>query len=133
MRQRSEAVVNSRPIDREVPTTPQVPDNLTPAALQATVWHTLKTCYDPEMPVDRVEPELIDACDLPPEQDRRCRVSFKMTLTAPGCSTGEILADEVADRVLALSRRSEINGDRVFDPARDRSQMSEAALLPPGL
>jgi metal-sulfur cluster biosynthetic enzyme len=54
---------------------------------------------------------------------------IQLTLTAPGCGMGEILADEVADKVLALPRVAEVTVDMVFDPPWDRSRMSEAALL----
>ena len=56
-----------------------------------------------------------------------------MTLTAPGCGMGEILAEEVADKVLALPRVAEVNVDFVFEPPWNRSRMSETALLTLGL
>jgi metal-sulfur cluster biosynthetic enzyme len=52
-----------------------------------------------------------------------------MTLTAPGCGMGEVIADEVCDKVLALAGVAEATVDIVFDPPWDRSMMSEAALL----
>jgi metal-sulfur cluster biosynthetic enzyme len=57
------------------------------------------------------------------------RVVIRLTLTAPGCGMGEILANEVADKVLAMPRVAEVTVDMVFDPPWDRSRMSEAALL----
>ncbi|MEO5733334.1 MAG: putative Fe-S cluster assembly protein SufT [Rubrivivax sp.] len=120
-------------IDRGVPAAPQVPDDVKPEALRGIVWQTLKTCYDPEIPVDIVELGLIYVCDVLPVQDGRFRVSIKMTLTAPGCGMGEILAEEVADKVLALPHVEEVNVDMVFDPPWDRSRMSEAAQLALGL
>ena len=67
------------------------------------IWNTLKTCYDPEIPVDIVELGLVYACDVLPMDDGRFRVRIEMTLTAPGCGMGESIADEVCDKVLALS------------------------------
>jgi probable FeS assembly SUF system protein SufT len=97
------------------------------------VWRTLKTCYDPEIPVDIVELGLIYACDVQPAQQGRADVSIRMTLTAPGCGMGESLANEVADKVLALPCVAQVRVEVVFDPPWDRSMMSEAAVLQLGL
>ncbi len=120
-------------IGREVPVAPIVPVDVNLEDVRGLVWQTLKTCYDPEIPVDIVELGLIYACDVIPTEDGQARVSIKMTLTAPGCGMGEILAEEVADKVLALPRVAEVNVDFVFDPPWDRSRMSEAAQLELGL
>jgi probable FeS assembly SUF system protein SufT len=125
--------VDADAIDREVPAAPQVPQDLKPEELRGIVWQTLKTCYDPEIPVDIVELGLVYVCDVLPMENGRFRVSIKMTLTAPGCGMGEILAEEVADKVLALPHVDEVNVDMVFDPPWDRSRMSEAAALTLGL
>ena len=101
--------------------------------LTGLVWQTLKTCYDPEIPVDIVDLGLVYVCDVLPMDDGRFRVSVKMTLTAPGCGMGEVIADEVCDKVLALPRVGEATVALVFDPPWDRSMMSEAALLTLGL
>lgn len=104
-----------------------------PDGLRDLVWQTLKTCYDPEIPVDIVELGLVYDCDVQPMDDGRFRVAVTMTLTAPGCGMGEILADEVCDKVLALPQVGEAHVEMVFDPPWDRSRMSEAALLALGL
>ena len=101
--------------------------------LEASIWRTLATCYDPEIPVDIVDLGLVYRCDLTPMPDHRMRVEIDMTLTAPGCGMGELLAEEVADKVLALAGVGEVKVDMVFDPPWDRSRMSEAAQLALGL
>ena len=115
---------------------PLGPTDSGPDGLRGLVWQTLKTCYDPEIPVDIVELGLVYVCDVLP-MDRshggEYRVSIKMTLTAPGCGMGEVIADEVCDKVLALPGVVEATVDIVFDPPWDRSMMSEAALLALGL
>jgi metal-sulfur cluster biosynthetic enzyme len=65
--------------------------------------------------------------------DREVNVKIEMTLTAPGCGMGEILANEVADKVLALPRVAEVKVDMVFDPPWNLTRMSEAARLTMGL
>ena len=71
-------------------------------AVREQVWQVLRTCYDPEIPVDIVELGLVYVCDVLPMDDGRFRVAIQMTLTAPGCGMGESIADEVCDKVLAL-------------------------------
>lgn len=104
-----------------------------PADLATQVNDVLKTCYDPEIPVDIVELGLIYGCDLAPMDDGSTKVTIRLTLTAPGCGMGEALGNEVAEKVLALDGVGEVTVDLVFDPPWDRSRMSDAALLSLGL
>ena len=106
-----------------------VPQDLHIDDLEPLIWDTLRSCYDPEIPVDIVELGLIYGCEVTPVDEAQVRVVIKLTLTAPGCGMGEILAEEVADKVLALPRVAEVTVDMVFDPPWDRSRMTEAALL----
>ena len=86
-----------------------------------------------EPPVDIVELGLVYVCDVLPVEDGDYRVSIKMTLTAPGCGMGEILTNEVADKLMALPHIADVQVDLVFDPPWDRCRMSEAAQLTLGL
>lgn len=106
-----------------------------PAAgdLQAQIWRTLATCYDPEIPVDIVELGLVYDCQMEPDDSGGSKVVICMTLTAPGCGMGDLLAEEVADKVLALDGVAEVRVDMVFEPPWDRSRMSDAARLELGL
>src|SRR5574337_671578 len=120
-------------IGKELPTAQPPAEEDDGADLQTRIWRTLATCYDPEIPVDIVELGLIYACDLKPMDDGRTQVDIEMTLTAPGCGMGEALANEVADKVLALEGVGTVNVNLVFEPPWDRSRMSEAAQLALGL
>jgi probable FeS assembly SUF system protein SufT len=82
--------------------------------LQTRIWRTLATCYDPEIPVDIVELGLVYTCELAPMDDGRTRVLIEMTLTAPGCGMGDVLANEVADKVLLLRDVGEVKVDMVL-------------------
>jgi metal-sulfur cluster biosynthetic enzyme len=96
--------------------------------------NALRTCYDPEIPVNIVDLGLVYRCALEPLEDSdKLRVVIDMTLTAPGCGMGEAIANEVCDKVLALPRVGEITVNMVFTPPWDRSMMSEAAQLALGL
>ena len=120
-------------IGKSAPVVPALPADVGPDELRGLVWQTLKTCYDPEIPVDIVELGLIYVCDVLPMDDGQFKVSIKMTLTAPGCGMGEAIADEACDKVLALPRVGEATVEIVFDPPWDRYMLSEAARLTLGL
>ncbi|MFO1294525.1 MAG: putative Fe-S cluster assembly protein SufT [Rubrivivax sp.] len=120
-------------IGKPVPETPALPADAGPDELRGLVWQTLKTCYDPEIPVDIVELGLVYVCDVLPMDGGKYRVSVKMTLTAPGCGMGEAIAAEATDKLLALPGVGDADVEVVFDPPWDRSMMSEAAALALGL
>jgi probable FeS assembly SUF system protein SufT len=101
--------------------------------LPTQVREVLKTCYDPEIPVDIVELGLIYGIDITPAGNGRSNVTIQLTLTAPGCGMGEALGNEVAEKILALDSVQEVTVDLVFDPPWDRSRMSDVALLSLGL
>jgi probable FeS assembly SUF system protein SufT len=103
------------------------------ASLEERIQATLATCYDPEIPVDIVELGLVYRCDLQPMDGGRTRVDIDMTLTAPGCGMGDLIGQEVADKVLSIDDVGEVHVTLVFDPPWDRSRMSEAAQLALGL
>lgn len=120
-------------IGKPVPVAPTAPTDLGLDGVRDLAWQTLKTCYDPEIPVDIVELGLVYGCDVLPMDEGRFRISIRLTLTAPGCGMGEAIAEEVCDKVLALPQVGEATVDLVFDPPWNRSMMSEAALLTLGL
>lgn len=97
------------------------------------VWDQLRTCYDPEIPINIVDLGLIYDCAITPLEDGGNRVDIMMTLTAPGCGMGQFLADDVRGKVLSVPNVSEVNVDLTFDPPWDQSMMSEAARLETGL
>ena len=120
-------------IGKPIPLAPVLPEDVSPEGLRGYVWQTLKTCYDPEIPVDIVELGLVYVCDVLPMDDGEFRVSIKMTLTAPGCGMGDLLGDEIHEKLSALPHVGEVDLEFVFDPPWDRSRMSEAAQLTLGL
>jgi len=120
-------------IGKEPPAAPVVPEKIEAKDLEALVWNTLKTCYDPEIPVNIVELGLVYRCDFEAMDDGQIRVVIDLSLTAPGCGMGESMTDEVCDKILALPLVGEITVNLVFDPPWDRSRMSEMAMLTLGL
>ncbi len=120
-------------IGREQPAAVAVDPELRRDDVAGLVWQVLKTCYDPEIPVDIVELGLVYACDVVPVDDESVRVSIRMTVTAPGCGMGEAIAHEVREKVAALPRVAAVDVALVFDPPWDRTRLSESALLALGL
>src|SRR5690349_19283755 len=105
------------------------PEELTPEKLEEMVWEQLKTCFDPEIPVNIVDLGLVYLCELGETEDGRKNVKIKMTLTAPGCGMGPVLASDVKMKVESLPGVANADVEVVFDPVWDRSMMSEAARL----
>jgi probable FeS assembly SUF system protein SufT len=107
-------------------------EEVVPAKLEEMVWDQLKTCYDPEIPVNIVDLGLVYLCELE-EADGSKNVKIKMTLTAPGCGMGPVLASDVKSKVESLPGIKQAEVEVVFDPVWDRSMMSEAAKLQLGM
>ena len=100
---------------------------------EALIWEQLKTCYDPEIPIDIVELGLVYRCEVVREQDGGNTVNIDMTLTAPGCGMGPFLVDDVETKVADVPNVSGVNVELVFDPPWNPEMMSEAARLQTGL
>jgi probable FeS assembly SUF system protein SufT len=102
----------------------------TAKSLDDRVWEVLRSCYDPEIPVNIVELGLVYSCLLdPPEADGRQVAKIQMTLTAPGCGMGDILAQDIQKRLEKLREIARAEVEVVFDPPWNQGMMSEAARL----
>jgi probable FeS assembly SUF system protein SufT len=126
---------------KEVEAIGKTPENLpqseeaapaTKEELEQAVWDQLKTCYDPEIPVNIVDLGLVYLCELE-DNEGMTAVKIKMTLTAPGCGMGPVLAHDVKTKIETLPGVKNAEVEVVFDPVWDRSMMSEAAKLQLGL
>jgi probable FeS assembly SUF system protein SufT len=116
---------------RPAPTTTSGP--VTQEQLEKQVWESLKTCYDPEIPVNIVDLGLIYDCHLTPIGADNYKADVKMTLTAPGCGMGPVLAQDVQNKLLSLEPIDEANVELVWDPPWNQGMMTEAAKLQLGL
>jgi probable FeS assembly SUF system protein SufT len=102
--------------------------------MQDAVWEVLRTCYDPEIPINIVELGLVYGCQLRPVTDNEgLRAEVVMTLTAPGCGMGQVLVDDVKQKLLELPGIVEADVDLTFDPPWHQGMMSDAARLQTGL
>jgi probable FeS assembly SUF system protein SufT len=101
--------------------------------LEKEIWNQLRSCYDPEIPVNIVDLGLIYDCHIAGLAESRYKVDVKMTLTAPGCGMGPMLAQDVQNRLLNLEGIEDVAVELVWDPPWNQAMMSEAAKLQLGL
>lgn len=88
--------------------------------LEQAVWNQLKTCYDPEIPVNIVDLGLVYSLDL-----KEGSVTVQMTLTAPGCGMGPIIASEARQKILTLDGITDASVELVWDPPWSPERISE--------
>ena len=120
-------------IGQQAAQVPELSDNATDKDVEQLVWDQLHTCFDPEIPIDIVELGLVYNCVLRKEDTGEREVDIDMTLTAPGCGMGEILASDVRSKVEMIPTIRKANVELVFDPPWSSEMMSEAARLQTGM
>ena len=113
-----------------VPVSNIVPNGST---LEGKIWSVLKESYDPEIPVNIVELGLIYDLRISTLIDGRTHVQIDMTLTAPGCGMGPIMARDIKEKIETLKGVDQCHIQMVFDPPWDVSRMTEEARLEAGL
>ncbi len=106
---------------------------VTQETLEKEIWNQLRSCYDPEIPVNIVDLGLIYDCHLAPLNGSSYKVDVKMTLTAPGCGMGPMLAQDVQNKLLGLEGVDDVAFELVWDPPWNQAMMTEAAKLQLGL
>ncbi len=112
---------------------PAVPENPSDQDIQAAVYRQLETCYDPEIPINIVDLGLVYDCDVRRATDKSWYVEIRMTLTAPGCGMGDVIADDVRYSVELIPGVEQCDVELVFDPPWGPDMMSEAARLQTGM
>ncbi|HEX3720246.1 MAG TPA: putative Fe-S cluster assembly protein SufT [Verrucomicrobiae bacterium] len=105
----------------------------TAAVSEEQVMEKLRTCYDPEIPVNIVDLGLVYDLQIQPLPAGGQRVEIKMTLTAPGCGMGPVLQQDVESKVSAIPGVKEAAVFLVWDPPWNRDMLSETAKLELGL
>jgi probable FeS assembly SUF system protein SufT len=96
-------------------------------------WDTLKTCYDPEIPVNIVDLGLVYKCELTELPEGGKKVEVRFTLTAPGCGMGDVLRKDIENKLLAVPGVQQADAQVLFDPPWSIAMMSDAAKLQLGL
>jgi FeS assembly SUF system protein len=100
-----------------------------PGVIERLVIDTLRTCYDPEIPVDIYELGLVYGVTVTPDG----AVNIRMTLTSPSCPAAQEIPAEVEERVRSVPGVTDVKIEIVFDPPWDSCKMSDAARLKLGL
>ena len=112
---------------------PDLPKNASDEEFETIVWDQMKTVYDPEIPIDIVELGLVYECRISKMPDGKRYVYIEMTLTAPGCGMGDILVQDVREKVGIIPTVGKVDVELVLDPPWNQTMMSEAAQLEAGL
>jgi probable FeS assembly SUF system protein SufT len=100
---------------------------------EKAVWDQLRSCYDPEIPVNIVDLGLVYDCVITPSESAGSKVEVKMTLTAPGCGMGPTIAAEAKSKILGVPGVGEAEVELVWDPPWNQAMISEAGQMKLGL
>ena len=120
-------------LGKEAADVPQLPPNASDDDVRELAWQQMKTCYDPEIPINVVDLGLVYSCDVHTDENGDRIIDVKMTLTAPGCGMGDVLVQDVRDKVEIIPTVKRADVELVFDPPWNQSMMSEAARLQTGM
>ncbi len=112
---------------------PAIPENASDKDIEEVIWKQLRTCFDPEIPINIVDLGLIYRCDVAALPNGQRSVSVEMTLTAPGCGMGEILVQDAQEKIAVIPTVDDVKVELVFDPPWNQSMMSDEARLQTGL
>ncbi len=104
-------------------------ESINQLVIESEVLEALRTCFDPEIPVNIYELGLIYNVNV----EEGGAVTITMTLTSPHCPAAQSMPAEIEEKVKAVSGVSDVKIDLVWDPPWDPSKMSEAARLQLGM
>lgn len=120
-------------LGKEPPPKPELPENATDADIEQMVWDQLRGVFDPEIPINIVDLGLVYKVKVESLPISGRRVEVDMTLTAPGCGMGGVIASDAHQRIMEIPTVEEAAVELVFDPPWNREMMSEAARLATGM
>ena len=120
-------------LGREPIKPPEIPAGASDEDFENLVWDQMRTVYDPEIPINVVDLGLIYACQINKLDNGERKVNIEMTLTAPGCGMGDILVEDIREKVAIIPTVQQADVELVFDPPWNTEMMTEAARLEAGL
>jgi len=97
------------------------------SSIQDQVWQRLRSCFDPEIPVNVVELGLIYDCRVDALTDDRYRAVVRFTLTSPGCGMGQFLKEDIRIKLLSIPGIREADVELVWEPVWNQSMISPSA------
>jgi probable FeS assembly SUF system protein SufT len=107
-------------------------ERLKDAPIEEQVWAQLKAVYDPEIPVDIVNLGLVYDCEVL-EEDGKKIVAVKMTLTAPGCGMGPVIAADAQAKIMTIDGIDDARVELVWDPAWNQDMITEEGKMKLGM
>ena len=120
-------------IGKEVVRPPELPPNATEEDVRELAWQQMRSCFDPEIPINIVDLGLVYECEVAEMADQTRDIRVTMTLTAPGCGMGEVLVQDVREKLESIPTVGKVEVNLTFDPPWTQSMMSEAARLQTGM
>jgi len=120
-------------IGKEPVLPPELAEDATEDDVEKLVWEQMRTCYDPEIPVNIVDLGLVYSCDIEADGAGGREVSVRMTLTAPGCGMGDILVEDVRSKISLIPTVARVEVELTFEPPWNHMMMSETARLETGM
>lgn len=112
---------------------PVLPKGASNQEIEDFAWEQLRTCFDPEIPVNIVDLGLVYGLKIVDLLDGRKMLNIRMTLTAPGCGMGEVIAADARRKIQGAEDIDQVNTEIVFDPPWSREMMTEDAQLELGM
>jgi probable FeS assembly SUF system protein SufT len=119
------------PATAPVATTP--PEGAPETVAEEKIWEQLRTCFDPEIPVNIVDLGLVYDCKILPMNSGGVKAEIKMTLTAPGCGMADSIRGDVEYKVSQVPGVAAVAVEMVWDPPWNQGMLTEAARLELGL
>ena len=109
--------------------------DLDPAKQEKAAWDKLKTCFDPEIPVNIVDLGLVYGCEVTPNETsgRGSKINVQMTLTAPGCGMGPSIAADAESKLRMIPGVAEAEVALVWDPPWNQHMITEAGKMKLGI
>jgi probable FeS assembly SUF system protein SufT len=98
-----------------------------PGEVENQVWEQLRSCFDPEIPVNIVDLGLIYGCDVKGCDGEGYKAHVKFTLTAQGCGMGQFLKRDIQNKLSAIPGIQEVEVELVWDPPWNQSMISHGA------
>jgi probable FeS assembly SUF system protein SufT len=97
------------------------------SSLEERIWNELRSCFDPEIPINIVDLGLIYDCDLQPLGGGDHKAVVRFTLTAQGCGMGEFLKEDIRKKLLRIPGVTQVDVELVWDPPWNQSMISDSA------
>jgi probable FeS assembly SUF system protein SufT len=116
--------IGQQPMAESAPAAADDTEPLSAEELEKSIWEALRSCYDPEIPVNIVDLGLVYDLSTTVLSENRHRVEVKMTLTAPGCGMGDTIAADARYKILGLSGIEEAEVEIVWSPVWNPNMIS---------